>query len=119
MRISDWSSDVCSSDLTPPTPRENWQAEDARIEAAPPTPESQKAVGDVAPTYGEERVEPRLTACARAPAADHRARRTNSSPTASTTPSPARSRPPRPHTVPASPDRPPSRPPAPGAARPP
>src|SRR3546814_5709907 len=55
---------------TPPTPRENWQAEDARIEAAPPTPESPKAVGDVPPTYGEERVEPRITACARAPAAE-------------------------------------------------
>src|SRR3546814_6095023 len=95
MRISDWSSDVCSSDLTPPTPRENWQAEDARIEAAPPTPESPKAVGDVAPTYGEEPVEPRITACARAPAADPRARRTNSSTNAGAAPSPARSRPPR------------------------
>src|SRR3546814_12587123 len=39
MRISDWSSDVCSSDLTPPTPR------DVGI-----TP---KAVGDVTPTYAD------------------------------------------------------------------
>src|SRR3546814_19352954 len=90
MRISDWSSDVCSSDLTPPTPRENWQAEDARIEAAPPTPESPKAVGDVAPTYGEERVEPRITACARAPAADAREPRTHPSPHSGAAPSPPR-----------------------------